>query len=189
MPVVIPEDHYQLSLHHTLVGSTQEGVVTMGFRHDSGVFLVDAAQVEVSWRDDVIAQMNQSWAFTRAVWRVQEGAVRDLPYSEVGTGAAPGEPPMVAVLVRKVTGQPGRYNRGRMYLPGISEDGVDPLGFLASGYLDGWQAVLDTWMDQIAANNFTPMLLHNLDSPVTTPTEIIGLQVQTRVATQRRRNR
>lgn len=100
---------------------------------------------------------------------------------------------MVCVLVRKNTGQPGRKNRGRMYLPGISEDGVDPLGTVIEGYRNGWQSVITSFFSATLAADFIPVIFHNIDSlpagPDDGPTDITSLTVEPRVATQRRRNR
>lgn len=193
MVLSIPEDHYQVSFIHSLIGSTQEAVCTLGLRYDGADFANEATDVELAWIGDVMGQMNESWKLSRVVWRIQAGSVRDLPADTVGTNAAPGEPPMVSVLVRKNTGQPGKINRGRMYLPGISEDGVDHLGFLLSGYRDGWQAVFTSFMSAVLAANFQPVILHNVDTlppaPSEAPTEITFFSVEPRVATQRRRNR
>jgi hypothetical protein len=193
MPLNIPENHYQVSFIHNLVGSLQEAVCTLGLRYEGTTFGPNATDVELAWIGDVMGQMNNSWRLSRVVWRVQLGAVRDIPADTVGTNAAPGEPPMVAVLVRKNTGQPGRSNRGRMYLPGISEDGIDHLGMLTEVYRTGWQGVINSFHSAVLAADFVPCLFHNVDTfpaaPSELPTDIANFSVEPRVATQRRRNR
>lgn len=189
----IPDGMYQLALHHSLAGSTQIGVVTCGLSYDGSNLAVDQTTVESSWANDVMDQMNLSWFFTRAVWSVQEGAVRDNTFDTQGGNGAPCEPPQIAALCKKVTGQPGRKARGRMYLPGISEDGVEPIGTLTSGYRDGWQTVMNTWKTACAAAHFTPVIFHNVNAlpadPEDEPTIVTAFVVDNVVATQRRRLR
>lgn len=193
MVLSIPADHYQVSFIHTLGTGFQDAVITFGVHHQTGVLAVDALALETAYGATVMSQMNNAWYFTRAVWREQLGAVRDAEKAVQGGNGAPCEPPMVAVLVRKTTGQPGRAKRGRMYFPGISEDGVDEFGNLITGYKGGWTTVLDDFYDAFATNNMEPVILHNVPSlPAGVgdePTPINGFAVQARVATQRRRNR
>jgi len=105
---------------------------------------------------------------------------------DVGENALPNN---CAVLVRKVTGEGGRRNRGRMFIPGISEEAVDATGAIAGTPLSNWNSAFDdiqtTLVGLATVDNL--VLLH--DSAPHTPTVITDLVVQPKIATQRRRLR
>ena len=98
-------------------------------------------------------------------------------------------PANCAVLTRKLTASGGRRGRGRMYSPGIPETSV---GF-AGTYAAGVQATLQTALDLLRTNLIAlaevedVVLFH--DSAPFTPTPITSLEVQPKIATQRRRMR
>lgn len=107
-------------------------------------------------------------------------------------------PSNCALLVRKKTALGGRANQGRCYIPGVLPvAGVDDVGnidpnqvSLLQGYADSWLALLTTPASGNPQSNM--QVLHTPD-PVTgsqlIPTPVIDLQVDSRIATQRRRLR
>lgn len=107
--------------------------------------------------------------------------------SGVGGGAGGAMVPINnAFLVQKLTPFGGRRNRGRAYLPGVSEAAVDDAGQLDSGIADGLQANIDTMAsDMLAINDYNPELFHQT-SPFT-PTPVSVLNVSPFIATQRGR--
>lgn len=119
----------------------------------------------------------------------------EVPRFIEGTNSNPPLPPQNAVLVRKRTALGGKRFRGRFYLPPawFSESGVDHLGNLSGG-LSPFIDRVDTLMEDFDAAGLDPVLLHSPseaspEDPVPPPTLITSLQVQTRIATQRRRLR
>lgn len=117
------------------------------------------------------------------------GPSAEVAASVPGTGGGTQTSPAVAVLVHKVTAIGGRPGRGRFFLPGVQESEVDVAGVLTSAFVDGLQDEVDAFVAELISSGMPPVLLHSETSPVATPTPITSLQVDSRVATQRRRQR
>jgi hypothetical protein len=97
-------------------------------------------------------------------------------------------PPAVAVLVRKATATGGKRGRGRFYLPWcVATTSIDEGGNVSSAALTNLQTKATAFKTQLAATpSPTPMvLLHQVGS--STPSPVTGLSVDSRVASQRRR--
>lgn len=101
-------------------------------------------------------------------------------------GSAP-PPPQVATLFQKISGLAGRKNRGRMYLPAIQEGSIDGGGFYSGPALSALQSRSDTFLSDCAGSSVPMVILHT--SPADTPTPVVSLNAQSKVATQRRRLR
>lgn len=99
--------------------------------------------------------------------------------------------PAVAALLRKRTALGGRRGRGRMYLPwACAEADVTEGGVIGGTTLSGLQDAAPQFLEDLEAVGLgMPMvLLHSTGStPVPIPTNVTSLQVETIVATQRRR--
>lgn len=113
----------------------------------------------------------------------------------VGTSTAEKLPQNCAILVQKQTLRPGRAGKGRCFLPGIvAEASVDDVGVIQSTTLANLQTQADMWLENLGNPELPiplPMvLLHNQGIPGgSTPSPVERLQVDTRIATQRRRLR
>jgi hypothetical protein len=107
--------------------------------------------------------------------------------SQIGSGAAPG----TAYLVKKNTALGGRRNRGRMYIPGVDEDKVNPSGGITPSWITTVQTTLDDFFDGMAAVDLPLVVLHTQVPGITqpSPVTITGLTLDQTVATQRRRLR
>lgn len=105
-----------------------------------------------------------------------------------GTRSGGTLPPNCSVLLSKATALGGRKNRGRIFSPAVNFDEtlVSSGGVLEStgvGLYGGyWQNSFDSWI----ASDIPPVLLH---SEAGTPTPITGVNMQSLIATQRRRLR
>jgi hypothetical protein len=112
-------------------------------------------------------------------------------HNETTTGAAVGAPlvPNCALLIKKTTASGGRRNRGRMYVPPVwpPETKVDGDGTIDSAEVATLQSQYDPFFDDLIGADLVPVLFHT-ESPFT-PTPITGFQVQSLMATQRRRLR
>lgn len=107
----------------------------------------------------------------------------------VDVGSQPGTaaPPNTAMLISKKTSLGGREGRGRFYLPGIAEGGIDEGGRITGTYVTAAQAEADSFLSGMSAQaGVTMVLLHN---SVTSPTAVDSLEVSNIAATQRRRLR
>lgn len=106
-----------------------------------------------------------------------------------GSQVNDGSPAQVAFLIRKNTALGGRSGRGRWYVPGVRETSVDEAGNLLQGSIDLMQAEVDDFLIAVGAANLNLVILHQADAPIQVPTALTGMQVDSRVATQRRRLR
>lgn len=114
------------------------------------------------------------------------------PAGEFGTGDngaanTPPDSPQVALLVKKVTAGGGRQQRGRMFLPIISESVTDAGGVVNAGALAPYQQAVTDWLNDLSTRQVPMVLLHNAVEIV--PTPVTALTVDARTATQRRRIR
>lgn len=112
------------------------------------------------------------------------GGAFDLPADIDGTLSGNSVTPNVTLLVKKLTTAGGRAGRGRFYWPGIQEGVVNDYGVLDSGAKDTFQGLFDDFRSSLLGFDLIPTLLHN---SAETPDAITAFEVQTLVATQRRR--
>lgn len=126
--------------------------------------------------------------------RVKFGPNNVGPSAEVadgtpgGAGGA-GVSSAVSVLIHKVTGAGGRAGRGRMFVPGVQETDVSDAGVIGGATLTAWQGSATGLLNDLGTALLIPALLHGVGSPITTPSTILSLTVDSIVGTQRRRQR
>jgi hypothetical protein len=138
------------------------------------------------------ANQGTQWTYLGVVIRLgQDGgppAVYEAVRARVGTQAITSVVNNVAVLIRKNTARGGRPGRGRMYLPPFIVDqvSVSSVGLLNTALLAGMQNLATSWL----VTSLATVVLHDSAAPGgTTPSPILSVTVQPRVATQRRRLR
>lgn len=136
---------------------------------------VEHRQTEVRWQtlappaDPVLGVDTTTWSGTNG-----------------GAGIVPQN---TAWLVHKRTGLAGRKGRGRMFFPGVDEASVDNVGVVSSSVVAAWNTALEAWRQEwLGTTPPTPMVLLHTD-PALTPSVVGALQLDSRVATQRRRLR
>lgn len=184
-----------------LAGDAEAMTYSMGFScsDTSAAGLAQAAQdLYDAFRDEVVitdADILAGWTFVRYEWEANpvgaapiEGAIGvNLP----GVDAAGSIPINGALLVRKLSGLAGRANRGRMFVPpyGLGEEDVTQAGYIDPTALITAQSLYTNWLDVFEATTVgNVMVIHHAD-PLVTPTPISNLEVDNRIATQRRRLR
>lgn len=101
----------------------------------------------------------------------------------VGGQAAP---PQLATLVHKNTPLGGRKGRGRLFLPGLAEAALDQNGLITNAHKVAVETFLFDLLGGMTLGSTPPMLMH---SDETAPTAISTVEVDTVLATQRRRLR
>lgn len=116
------------------------------------------------------------------------GPSATFPANEPG-GDTSTDYPQAAYLVTKNTDLGGRAGRGRLFIPGVPPDNVEPGGALNGTVLTGLQTAVTDLLGELGGADLPPYLLHQAGSPISTPTEITGLTVSSKIATQRRRLR
>jgi len=103
--------------------------------------------------------------------------------------------PNCALLVKKQTATGGRRGRGRNYIPWVLLDAaVDDVGNVDSGSLAVRQSDAEDWLEDLelgtTGSYATPMvILHDSSGsgPEPAPSVVTALQVDSRIANQRRR--
>lgn len=129
-----------------------------------------------------------------ALARVKFGPVQTGPSGEsasgqAGGGAGTGSSPAISWLVHKQTAFGGRAGRGRMFVPGLLESSVDTGGAIDGGSVAAMQGGMDALLADLGTALLVPVLLHDVGSPISAPSTILDLTVDSMVATQRRRQR
>lgn len=117
------------------------------------------------------------------------GPSAEETFSFPGTVTGDSDPPQTAVLIHKVTALGGRAGRGRMYQPGVPEAFVNGAGELTGTTAGIMTAAYSIFRAYLEGEAVPMVVLHAEGSPISTPTPVIGLSVDSRCATQRRRNR
>jgi hypothetical protein len=117
------------------------------------------------------------------------GPSAEFPIGSTGGGSNPGVSPAVSWLVHKVTAFGGRAGRGRMYVPGLQESSVSVAGVIDGGSVTAMQSAMSAYLLALGVLNLDPVVLHSVGSPLVTPSSITAFNVDSTVATQRRRQR
>lgn len=201
--LLIPPGFAQLTIPMRHTGLSRAAAVTFGIEYSE-------ADTPYSGICDWVLQQ---WGETLGATvdsEVQQGPIEgrfgqtgDEPIAAVGTDtftsiSVDARPPaQVALLIKKTTNRGGRRGRGRMFLPwAVNETSVSELGVVEAGTLSDFQDAADGFLLAIGTasgeDGPNPMfLLHvQADDQSTlpgTPSLVSSLQVQSLVATQRRR--
>lgn len=197
MGVVIPNGYGQVSQEFIIDGGDHPFMVVTGHQIASGGTVQGLADdIKGAWQGWVFLNTtrgsNLRLGKTRALLRNGSGALEAAENSTIITGTqSPGAypPPSVCVLVRKRTLFAGRQFRGRMYLPGffLNEANVGSTGIIDTAAVTAVQGWMNQWLSAVNSSNYPLKLLH--ESLAVTPTSVTSLQVESVVATQRRRLR
>lgn len=193
--MIIPVDYAQANIRFTGTGMPNGGEITLGLN----VELYAGTAEDLA--DDVLT-IFQSTAIRAQMSSVVNidscyvkygpndiGQSAEVANPLAGTAASTGTSPQVAYLVKKVTGFGGRSGQGRFYLPGVPEGSVDPAGQILSAGVTALNTALEAARAALVSAGAIPTLLHGGTGPISAPLPIVGFQVDSRCATQRRRNR
>jgi hypothetical protein len=192
MPV-IPQGFAQVRFRLTLTGDLEEMINTIGL--DVGAITTDQAwadAVSQAGADFYKTILGTSYRYEGADIAVgtatpgQPVLVESVTGAGAGTSSGSRLPQNCALLVKKNSASGGRHNRGRFFVPGISEADVGDNGALTSGALTFFQGEVNTFFTDLQVVSDNVVILHN---DLTFPTPCTGFQVDGRIATQRRRLR
>lgn len=192
MVLNIPDGYFEVAFHHSLTGSLHDSVCTLGTQYTGANFVNEANGFAAAWGEHVMQSMSDVWRYDKAVFRVQDGALYERLTGFPGTTAHPAATSNTTFLIQKVTGRPGRRYHGRMYMPGVSEQDVDPTGLVVASKVTEINNNLLNFIGKITTFHFSLQLLHNRSNDPgisTTPTPVDSLHVDARAATQRNRMR
>lgn len=204
MPTVVPEGYGQV-IHSMLVtGDVEPMAVTIGMALNGVGSLPEITeQLHDAFGDFLVPQLpaDMSLVQTEIHFNGAGGTGLEIfTHTLTRTGARPGGslPNNCAFLVHKRTALAGRRGRGRFYIPGPEDGNVAGNGILSTALFDQVQAALNTWFARWGAPStpladVRPVVLHShkkLEPPPTQPPTIItAFQLDTKIATQRRRLR
>jgi hypothetical protein len=130
--------------------------------------------------------------YVRKGQNVGPGPSTEIAVGTAGAIATPGASPAVSFIVKKVTASGGRRNRGRLFVPGVSEASVDGSGVVLPATLALMQTDWNDALTALATANIDMCIAHRYEAgaPVMlSPEPVTSLVVEGLVATQRRRQR
>jgi hypothetical protein len=191
----MPAFTYRAVFGHQLTGSLHQSVTTSGFRYTgAGTELAaDVAVLRDAWKH-IVQSMSDVWKYD--FFELQSGLGSEFLFEGIGQMGSTAHTPCtgnIAFLLKKLTGIPGKANRGRMFVPGCSEQDVDALGTVLPSKLTELQGNLNLFNADIAAAHWHWTLIHPVEkgqNPFvdgTNPTDITDIHWATQCATQRRR--
>lgn len=180
----------------TLVGDAEEMICTLGAETTASsntertTALNDAHD---SWVDNVLPLQSNFYQLVR-VDGVFGDASGDIPISSTAGAVTGGDadgslPQNCSVLVQKLTALGGRRNKGRFYVPGLSETDVDNTGAILTTPLAAWNTAVNNLQLGLESDSFLDRLVIFHSTAPLTPTIVSDLRVDGRIATQRRRLR
>jgi hypothetical protein len=186
MPLNIPAGSFEVAFTHQHQATLKVAVCTIGMTYTGASFSSDALAAEAAWGSEIMPHLTSVWHFVRTDWREAAGIVRSNSVNVAGGNGGAAMTPQVAYLARKSTALAGRKNRGRMYLPGVTETEVDGAGLVSAAFQGDMNTAFAALITSWAGNDLTPVILHN---SLEAPTAIDQLTLESVVATQRRRLR
>jgi hypothetical protein len=206
MTLNLPADYYHAQLQFTGVAVPQGAAMTFGgLAPDTDPD--DIATAIIAAFDTHLQPVFNSGVTLTGV-RVKVGPMEDGPFALVsaslaGTLVTACGPPNNAFLIRKNSTSGGRQGTGRMYQPGVSEVDVDQAGVVLAGMKGNIQTAYEAFRTALVTANMEMYLIHSVGSyqkivdgavvtvnvPARMPSRVIGLAVDPKIATQRRRLR
>jgi hypothetical protein len=192
--VLIPEGYAQFNFKFSGIDLPYGAEFTIGSSIPDGILPLNAAihATEAFTDSASMSQLDNDLHFVGVHVKYgpnDVGPSADYATDVAGDAGATGQSPQVCLLVQKQTTDGGHAGRGRFYLPGPVSSVLDGDGTLHSGFRSALQGSLDAFLDSMSDDDYVPVVLHGAGSPLTDPSPIVGLTLDARVATQRRRMR
>ena len=192
MALVIGDFQLEVAFHHALTGSLHDIVCTLGLQHGGVYTTANLDAVAQGWGETMTRSMADVFTATHATFRSALGTVYDKGQGNQGGTSHPPASVNCAFLIKKVTNRPGRRGRGRLYLPGVSEQDVDALGIVSSSKVTEINNNILDFLTRLSAAGFAPVLLHNESQDPAVDTDantITSMSCEGQIATQRDRMR
>jgi hypothetical protein len=195
MPLVIPSGYGKATLIWDHTGDPLPYTIDFGYVDDgTKTAIQQATDISNAWVTNYSAAANMTVGYTfRGVHTVlnRSGVLHEGDYlpNVVGTYNVSPPPQNVALLVQKLTGLAGRKYRGRAYLPPcyIDRAGVSDIGVVLAATRTTLNGRLALFLAALLTASNQMFILHS--DGVTIPTQVTALNLETVVATQRRRLR
>lgn len=202
MTLVIPANHGQYAHHFTIPGDNQEMLVTGGYEAEGvdttpnqvASDLHDLAKTLVNAR--LPTQVTLKRTTTTLVVAVGQDPIvgERIDPSTGGRASSNLLTQNTAWLVKKLTAEGGRRNKGRQFWPGVPDVSVNDVGVLNANEVTDWNTALATYRTgALASDRIARLVLFHTLPPASTnplaPTTITALIMDGMVATQRQRLR
>lgn len=193
MAIIIPTNFAQITINYTSQSAFQSGngATVFGIGAPGNDIVAATNLVTDTWVQYVLPLIDSNIRVETV-----RGITSLLSHEEIvataGGRSGTTPPPNVATLVRKATVGRGRRRQGRMYLPGMVQQGeVAEDGSIQGTRLTQLQTAMTQFLGQMNTQGTPMFILHNEDgiSAPPGPTGVNGLVVEQRVASQRRRLR
>lgn len=196
MTIIIPPGYTNVAYRFSLTGDLEEMMISLGVYAGSALSVAEIAETAYTVAAFVgnpfhSESMLAGWTFkgtTATQGTAGDPLVAEWNQLTAGNIQAAGLPNNCAHLVSKRTALGGRANRGRMYPPAfhLGESSITPNGTFVEN-LATVQSYYTEWFIDLVGADMIPVLFHSAIGA--TPTVIQSLQVDSRIATQRRRLR
>ena len=189
--MIIPVGYGQVNLRFTGSALPNGAEITFGFQNVAATTPdVVAGIIDGLWGTLTMGSL-YAGDVTLSSIRVKHGPNAsgpdfELPVDWDGTASGESSAPNTAALIKKHTALGGRKHAGRMFQPGIPEVEISAAGLLDGGVATSMQSDWQAFLTGMDAADVPLALLH---SDATAPDLILGLTVDSLVATQRRRLR
>jgi len=192
--LIIPVDYAQANFRFTGSALPYGAEMTLGLNIEliPGSLSDLATSLATFFNTNIMPEIDSEVSFSSVYVKAgpnTTGASAEAAGGGAGAVAGTTSPPNCCALIRKVTPIGGRQGRGRMYMPGLSDGNVLDNGVIGSGVVTSLQGHWDDFFDDLVAYPCPPALLHAPGSPTAAPILLTGFQVDSRIATQRRRLR
>lgn len=188
--MIIPAGYAQITFVYTGSAVPRGAANVIGVENPTGLSIANVAIAAGQFIEPFMANLPDEIQVSAI--RVKLGPTDSGPYSEFPV-VIPGEltsgetvAPNTAFLFSKQTDFGGRKNRGRFYLPGVTEGSINGAGDLMSSWVTDLNTASGLALASLVSNDLPMVILH---ASVGAPTEVTSMPVSARVATQRRRLR
>lgn len=197
MAKTVPVGYVDFILNIERAGDPEPFAVTFGAKVGTPPFDITTLAMVAGHASDELAELlltgDRLSEITAYVANDGPPLIFNLPIDTAGSWTGSPLPSNCAVIVTKDTGLGGRWNRGRVFWPSISENQVDGNGVItpaiAQAYTDRWNAFMDLLTDTGSGQYFDDLVVFHDESLGILPTPIIQFRAEGKIGTQRRRLR
>lgn len=189
MALNIPADGFEIGMIMTRVGDAEKMEWTFGIGTDGDEDLGDVGDgIAEAWNDDLSSITSSVMTLVKVAFTAGAGLVHEQPANFGGAATADVLPSNCAVLVKKLTGLPGRAHRGRFYYPSVGIAVTDSNGMINPTSVSALQGAFNSFFDDVTSLDHvqTISLFHTGTGE---PDAVTSLVVENQIATQRRRMR
>lgn len=199
MTLVVPENYAQVIHSLRLTGDSGAMAITYGVAVVEGATASDVAEDCAAAVAPILEYMSTQYSMVSTEAILQDEAPPAAPAIGVAAvtiaGGDPGSviPQNSAYLLHKRTGRAGRTGRGRLYLPGITQDRVNDVGALTTSTVSGLTTAGADFLSNLfdTASVLGMVLFHDStgSAAAVAPTPVTSLVCDPTISTQRRRLR